>query len=154
MRENEAIEEFKEGLGLLRSGQARAALRHLRKAVTLNARNPFYLSYMGLALGAAEGDWDQAEDLCFTALRMTRNRPELYLNLAEVYRRAGKKEDAVWILMSGLEVTKRDARLQHALSQLGIRRPPLLAFLDRKNFLNRHLGRLRSRLSTAQRKRA
>jgi len=150
MAESEAFEQFTEGLTLLRAGEPRAALPHLRKAVALDAYDPFYWSYLGLALGMAQEEWAEAEDICLQALRMKRPKAELYLNLAEVYCHAGKRDDAVWILNRGLGLTMRDPRLQDALMRLGVRRPPVLAFLKRKNFLNRSLGRLRQRLQAGR----
>ncbi len=150
MSESDALKEFKEGLDALRT-YSRRALGHMKKAAELDKKNPFYLSYLGLALALADEKWAEAEDLCYTAVRMKRDQPQLYLNLAEVYTRAGKKEDAVWVLNNGLHLTKRDSRLARALRQLGVRRPPLLPFLDRKNFLNRHLGKLRRRVSKSRR---
>ena len=154
MSESEALKEFKEGMTSLREGLPRTALEHMKKALELDKNNPFYLSYMGLALAMTDTRFDVAENLCYKALKMKRGQPELYLNLAEVYRRAGKKEDAVWILNNGLECTKRDPRLAQALGKLGTRRPPILSFLDRKHFLNRQLGRLRRRVMGAHRQEA
>ena len=146
MSEPEAVKEFKEGLSLLRSNYARKALPHISRALELDNKNPFYLSYLGLALAAGEQKWEEAEDLCTAAVRMKRTQPELYINLSEVYRLEGKKEDAVAILTTGFQMTKQDARLAKALRKLGVRQPPLLTFLDRGHFLNRHLGKLRYRV--------
>jgi len=143
MAEDDAVDQFKHGLTLLWSGSPRAALVRFRTAVQMDAYNPFYLSYMGVAMGRAFGQWDAAEDACFQALKMERHNAELYLNMMEVYCQAGKRQDAVWILNHGLGLTRRDLRLQVALLRLGVRRPPLFSFLDRSNFLNRKLGRLR-----------
>ena len=146
MSESVAVKEFREGLTLLANGYAGKAMSHFARARQLDRNNPFYLSYQGLALAAAEQKWDEAEELCYTALRMHRTQVELYLNLAEVYRLAGKKSDAVETLTTGLKFTKRDPRLAQALRKLGMRRPPVLGFLDRQSFLNKELGRLRHRL--------
>ncbi len=122
MGDSEAMKEFKDGLAALRQISAGKALGHLKRAVQLDQENPFYLSYLGLALAKANRKWAEAEDLCYAALRMKRTHPELYLNLAEVYQGAGKKEDAVWVLQSGLQFTRRDARLARALRKLGVLR--------------------------------
>ncbi len=143
MSESVAVKEFREGLALLGNGYASKAMGHFARARELDRNNPFYLSYQGLALAASERNWDEAEELCYTALRMRRTQPELYLNLAEVYRLAGKKSDALETLCEGLRYTKSDPRLAQALKRLGERRRPVLPFLDRQNFLNRQLGRLR-----------
>jgi len=143
MSETEAVREFREGLQLLTNEYASKALVHFDKALELDQKNPFYLSYRGLALAAAQQKWDEAEELCDGALRMKRTQPELYLNLAEVYRLAGRRQDAIETLMRGLPMTKQDPRLKKVLAKFGVRRPPVLTFLDRTHFLNRKLGKLR-----------
>jgi len=151
MSESEALEEFWEGLALLRGGKARDALLHLHRSLRLDAGNAFYLSYLGLAIGTADGNWDRAEDLCQNALSMDWQQPDLYLNMAEVYRRTGKKDDAVWILKAGLQMTGHDGSLREALNRLGVRQPRVLTFLDRRHYLNRNLGKLRHFLLAARR---
>lgn len=147
MSENEAVKEFKEGLSNLGNGYATRALVNFNKALELDPKNPFYLSYVGVALGAAEQKWEQAEDLCLNALKMKRTQAELYVNLAEVYRLAGRKDEAIETLTNGLQMTKKDPRVWKALGKYGIRRPPVLTFLDRKHFLNRKLGKLREKFT-------
>jgi len=146
MSESEPINEFKKGLAALLSGQSRSAVPHLQKAFEHDAGNPFYVSYYGLALARTREDCARATWLCQAALRMKRDQPDLYVNLAEVYRRDGAPEDALWTLYSGLQFTRWDSRLVRALERMGVRRQPVLSFLDRKNFLNRQLGKLRHRL--------
>ena len=147
MSHPDALRHFKEGLELLDSHCAETALTRLKQAVELDPANPFYLSYMGLALARAGGKFHDAEKLCDDALGKQGNRAELYLNLAEVYRLGGKKDDAIETLITGLRFTRQDARLAEALDKLGRRQPPVLAFLDRKNILNLKLGKIRHRLS-------
>ena len=144
----EPLIEFKEGLAALQNGYSHAAVVHLQKAVEHDNHNPFYLSFYGLALAKSEHNWAKAEANCLAALKMKCNSARLYLNLAEVYRQAGELEDALYTLYNGLQFTKWDARLVQALQQLGIRRTPVLSFLDRKNLLNRQLGKLRHRLES------
>ncbi len=146
MSETEAMREFKEGMDLLRNAYALKALPHFCKAFELDRQNPFYRSYMGLALGKATGKWDEAEDVCQAAVRMKRTQPELYLNLAQVYCLAGRKEDAVETLETGLKLTRQDARLSAALQKLGLRRAAVVPFLARTNPVNRKLGKLRHRV--------
>ena len=150
MIQTELMGEFKTGLAALREGHVKSALVHLRKAVEYDNANPFCLSYYGLALAKAEHDWATAEDCCLAALRLERNQAHLYLNLGEVYRRAGELDNALATLYNGLQYTRWDPLLVRALEELGIRRQPVLSFLDRKHFLNRHLGDLRHRLDHRQ----
>lgn len=152
MNHPEALREFKEGMDLLQNNFPHQALLHFKRAAELDHVNPFYLSYLGLALATVEGNIPRGEDLCYDAVRKQRTQPELYLNLAEVYCLAGKREDAIETLIKGLKLTRQDARLAAALRQLGVRRSPVLSFLDRKHFLNVQLGRLRYRMVTARSK--
>jgi len=145
----EAEKVFKEGMTLFRSGYYGKAVAKFQEAVGLEKQNPTYISYLGLLVALAHKKYSEAEQLCHTALRMKRTETQSYLNLAEVYIQDGKKEDAVETLTIGLQYTKRDVRLTRALRKLGVRRPPVFPFLERKHFLNRHVGRLRYRVLQA-----
>ena len=105
----------------------------MKKAVDLDRNNPYYMSYLGVVLARSEQKWGEAERLCDTAVRMKRNQAQLYLNLAEVYATAGRREEAVEALQSGLKFARRDVRLTIAMNRLAERRPPVLTFLTRQN---------------------
>jgi Flp pilus assembly protein TadD len=143
MLDTEAFREFKTGLTFLRDNYATKALPHMRRAVDLDKNNPYYMSYLGVVLARSEGKWGEAERLCDSAVRMKRNQAQLYLNLAEVYATAGRKEDAVETLQAGLKFARRDVRLTIAMNKLTNRRQPVLSFLTRRHPLNRQLGLLR-----------
>lgn len=145
MLDTEAFREFKQGLTFLRSDYADKALPHMQRAVELDKNNPYYMSYLGVVLARSERRWGEAERLCDTAVRMKRNQAQLYLNLAEVYAAAGRREEAVEALQSGLKYARRDVRLSIAMNRLIQRRSPVVSFLSRKHFVNRGLGRLRHR---------
>ena len=145
MLDTEAFREFKLGLSFLRDDYAVKALPHMRRAVELDKNNPYYMSYLGVVLARSEEKWGEAERLCDAAVRMKRNQAQLYLNLAEVYATAGRKEDAVEALQSGLKFARRDVRLTIAMNRLAERRPPVFNFLARRHPLNRQLGILRHR---------
>ncbi len=146
MAEADAVTEFKEGMALLRNNYAGKAMPYFTRALQLDKTNPFYVSYLGVAMAAAERKWDEAEDLCLQALKMRRTQPELYLNLADVYRLAGRRQEQIDTLFQGLHMTKRDARIAEVLKHHGVRRNPVLPFLGRNNPLNRELGKLRYRV--------
>jgi len=139
----EAMRDFKLGVRLLRERSYARALFCFRRAAEAERNNPYFLSYFGLALALAERNWDDAIQLCEDAVRQKRSVAQLYLNLAEVYLRAGRKSDAVETLEVGSELAGRDVRVKRMLHFLGMRRPAVLPFLNRKHVLNRGLGRLR-----------
>ena len=139
----EAFQEFRSGLAFLRGGDAHRALPHLRSALDHEPSNPFYISYVGVAVAAAEQRWAEAEKLCHSAMRMNRRQAQLYLNLAEVYVGADRKQDAADVRARGLHYAPHDGRLKMALERLKLRRSAVLPFLPRQHPLNRNLGKLR-----------
>jgi Flp pilus assembly protein TadD len=145
MMDTEAFREFKTGLTFLRDRHADRALPHMKRAVELDKNNPYYMSYLGVVLARSEGKWGEAQRLCDTAVRMKRNQAQLYLNLAEVYSAAGRREEASETLESGLKFARRDVRLNMAMNKLTQRRAPVFRFLARRHPLNRHFGMLRHR---------
>jgi Flp pilus assembly protein TadD len=146
MPDSEAVTEFKLGVRLLRDGRPANALEHFRRAAELEPQNPYYMSFVGLSLARAEMKWSPALKLCEAALSMKRNEAQLYLNLAEVYVSAGRRDDALATLEKGLRCLARDVRLKRARKRLGNRRSPVLPFLDRQHFLNKRLGIWRHRI--------
>jgi predicted Zn-dependent protease len=139
----EAFQEFRAGLSYLRAGEASKALPHLQSALSEEPSNPFYISYMGVAIAAKDQKWAEAEELCRSAIRMNRRQAQLYLNLAEVYVAADRKQDAADTLARGLRYAPFDQRLKMGLDRLAIRRPPVLPFLSRTHVMNRNLGKIR-----------
>src|ERR1700685_4099866 len=145
MLDTEAFREFKQGLTLLRDNHAYRALPHMQRAAELDKNNPYYMSYLGVVLARSEKKWGEAEKLCDAAVRLKRNQAQLYLNLAEVYSNAGRKDDAVDALQAGLKYARRDVRLTIAMNRLTRRREPVLSFLNRQHPVNRQLGMIRHR---------
>jgi predicted Zn-dependent protease len=143
---SEGLRVFKNGVKMLRGNAPHSALVYFRKAVEQEPHNPYYISFLGVALARAEGKWQEAEKLCQEALRIRRQQPQLYANLAEVYLRACRRDQAVDALLEGLHYSPSDLRLNRMLAELGVRREPVLSFLPRNHLLNRGLGRLRHRL--------
>ena len=145
MMDTEAFREFKQGLTFLRDNYAIKALPHMKRAVELEKNNPYYMSYLGVVLARSEHKWGEAEKLCDGAVRLKRNQAQLYLNLAEVYATAGRRDEAVEALQAGLKFARRDVRLNIAMNKLIQRRSPVFSFLSRRHPLNRQLGMLRHR---------
>ena len=138
--------EFAECLRHLHDEHKGTALAHIRRALKAEPQNPFFLSYVGMLCAVAEKRYVAGEKLCREALEIKCNHAQLYLNLAEVYRHAGRHGDAIKTLQKGFVSTGRDLRIRMALEKIGGRRPPMLSMLGRGHSLNRLLGRLRHRM--------
>jgi Flp pilus assembly protein TadD len=152
MPDDSGLDDFKQGVSLLRKGHSSEALEHLRRAAELKQQNPHYLSFLGLSVARAQGKWTAAVELCKTAINMKRNEAQFYVNLAEVYVSAGRRDRAVETLDTALIYCKTDARITRMRGKLHKRRSPVLPFLKRGNLLNRSLGKLRHRVLKRLRK--
>jgi tetratricopeptide (TPR) repeat protein len=138
--------EFREGLELLKNEYPDKALLKLRRAFESDKRNPYYISFLGLSIARAEQDWEQALDLCETAVQLNRKEIKFHLNLIEVYALAGWREKALRKLDNASMLFGDDARLKRFRAKVVERRTPVLPFLGRSHFLNRELGKLRYRM--------
>ena len=143
--ELDATDEFKQGVKLLKNGYPKKAVEHFRRALESQKQNPYYLSFLGLSLGHAERKWEEASEMCETAVQLRRKEMQFHLNLADVYAAAGRREKAMDTLDIALELFGQDERLMLARGHVEMRRSPILPFFDRDHFLNRRLGKLRHR---------
>ena len=143
--ELDLVDEFRQGLKALKNGYPQKALVHMRTAFESEKHNPFYLSFLGLAIARAERKWDRASELCEIAVQLRRNECQFHLNLAEVYALSGRREKALNTIDAALANFGRDARLVKARSRVEKRRIPVLPFLTRDHFLNRTFGKMRHR---------
>jgi len=147
MAEFVALTSFKEAVQLLKGGYSNKALVELRRCVEIDSANPYYLSFLGLAIARSEKKWAEATKLCETALQLKRKELQLHLNMAEVYVAAGQRENAIETLDRARESFGPDVRLMKARSRIEKRRSPIVPFLPRQNALNKSLGKLRHRVS-------
>jgi tetratricopeptide (TPR) repeat protein len=138
--------EFREGVELLKNEYPEKALLKLRRAFESGRRNPYYISFLGLSIARAEQNWEQALDLCETAVQLKSKEIKFHLNLIEVYARAGWREKALRKLDNASKVFGQDAQLKRARAKLVERRAPVLPFFGRSHFLNRKLGKSRHRI--------
>lgn len=146
MPDTSALADFKEGIRLLQEGFPTDAYERFHRALELEKHNPYYLSFLGVSMGRAEHRWDTAVDLCKTALKMKRNEAQFHLNLAEVYSRAGNRDDAIEVVDQALTCFRGDARFKRVREDLGRRRSPVFSLLEREHVLNRFFGKIRHRI--------
>jgi tetratricopeptide (TPR) repeat protein len=148
-KEATAEELFDRGMRLIEARHDHDALRNLKKSYQMNPDSSRCLSYLGLALAYAEKRYREAEELCQLAIRKEFYHPEYYLNLGRVYLHANHKKRAIWVFRKGLEVDKSDVRLRRALENLGQRAQPVIKFLPRAHIMNRTLGKVRQKVTSA-----
>jgi tetratricopeptide (TPR) repeat protein len=140
------LSEFKEGVKFLKNNYPEKALVKLQSAFDSDKRNPYYTSFLGVSVARAQGNWDQASELCETAVQLNPKEIQFHLNLAEVYALAGQRERAIHKLDYAMGIFGNDSRLKRARSKVEKRRNPVLPFFERGHFFNRKLGKLRHRI--------
>lgn len=136
--------DFIEGQRLLRKGNLPGALVCFKAAnqatIDHHALASLYMSYLGLTqvmLNDVSG-----LNLCRRAAQEETHRGDVFENLARAELRLGHRRQACDALRRGLKLDKTHTGLRDLRSEIGMRRPPTLAFLDRDNPLNRFLGKL------------
>lgn len=138
--------DFECGKALLNDGRSFEALPFIERAYAEEPLNPEYQSYYGLVMALERGQVRLSIDLCREAVDRARERPELYLNLARVHLKAGRKADAFDALQDGLRCDPQNEGLKALAAGFGTRRPPFFRNLPRGHVLNKYLGRLASML--------
>lgn len=132
------------GRAALLAGDPKTALGALREAHALAPDHAQIRSALGLSVALAERDFEQARALCESAAKQEFFNPELYLNLAKVYLSVGRRPEALRYLRRGQMIDPGHAEIRQAISELGLRRLPILPFLPRRHVVNRMLGSVRS----------
>ena len=138
--------EFREGVEFLKNHYPEKAVGKFKVALERDKYNPYYISFLGLAIARAEQKWVEACELCERAVQVRPKEIQFHLNLAEVCALAENRGKALDVLDKAMLLFGNDSRLKRARKKVDSRRAPLLPFLDRGNFLNRGLGRLRHRV--------
>jgi tetratricopeptide (TPR) repeat protein len=139
-----ALEEGKQAFA---ARDVAAAHHAFERAHRRDPRHPEAMSWYGLTLVLVERNSNLGVMLCDQALRAAGPEPDLLLNVARVHLALKQRERAVRAVQRGLDLWPGDPRFAAARDAIGIRRPPVLGFLPRKNTLNRVLGKLRHRWS-------
>lgn len=134
------------GRDLLGAGHHREALACFEEVLRLEPADAAALSHRGLCLGLYEGRAADGIADCRRAVDLEFYRADHYLNLGRVLLAAGRKREAVQTFRQGRTVDPRHPAILRELEGLGVRRRPVVPWLPRGHFLNRHLGRFRARL--------
>jgi hypothetical protein len=105
-------------------------------------RTPHLNSYLAYCLARERKSYSEAIELGTGAVNEQPGNLVLYRNLAKVYILAGQRNNSLKILR---QATKRgrDEQIMRLIKKLGIRKEPVLPFLQRGNPINIFLGKLR-----------
>ncbi len=139
------------GLRSLERGNLLEALAYFEATLKLQEKDAVspnrarYVSYYGYCLAAALGRTREGLELCARAASSDLFCPEIYLNLARVHLIAEDRRNAWKALVRGLSLDPGHKDIRAEMRKMGLRRRPVLKFLDRAHPLNRAVGKMVSR---------
>ena len=140
-----------EAKNFLKTKNKRAALRVLNEALEHYPDDPFILSYYGCLEAVANKNYTHGIETCHMALETQKRGvpfgqeffyPVFYLNLGRAYLAAGKKEEALGAFNKGIKLDGENKDLIWELKKLGMRKKPVVPFLNRSNPINKYIGML------------
>ena len=152
MLNQSAEESYAKGLKALSSGRRTEAMAMFEAAIEIERRrSPVrpqsrYFSYYGLCLALERNEIHEALRYCREAVTLENYNPDIRCNLGRVLLRAGRRREAYQCFKRGLELDSDHENCLRSLRFMGLRRRPILPFLDRSNVFNKYLGKLRHRL--------
>ncbi len=132
------------GLEALEQNNTVAALSFLERAHRLE-KTPITCSSLAYCMAKERGQFKQAFALCEEAIEKEPDSAAHYLNLGRIHILAGNRAEAITAFREGMK-HNLDDRIIAELATLGIRKPPVIPFFKRANFLNKYLGMIFKRL--------
>ena len=145
------------GVELVRTGRYVDAIEPLEQAMAYSINDPTAYSYsrslrsyFGVAMALGRGDVARGRKLCEEAISDGTLNVELYVNLARVYLKSGRKDLAVEAIDTARAIDAKNPVANAILKRLGERQSPVFPFLHRSHPINVVVGKLRHRWRSAQ----
>ncbi len=110
-------------------------------------RDPRVRAFLAASRSMVNGRVREGVVACIEAIRGAFYIPDLYCALGVLLLRVGDRGKAYAAFQRGLRLDPRHGGIRARIRDMGERRGPVLAFLDRANPANRVLGRVRAQLS-------
>lgn len=142
----------------MRDGNLKAALGSAREALANFPSDPFFLSYAGYLMAIVENKSLEGAIMCEEAVIILKKSRSadiafflqlFYLHLGKVHLRAERKLPAISAFLEGLKYDSRNHELLSGIQVFGLRKAPVVPFLQRSNPINKYLGKLRHELQRA-----
>jgi tetratricopeptide (TPR) repeat protein len=136
---------------LLKRKKYESALKLVAAALEQYPDEPILLSYHGYLEALVHKNYTQGINTCLKAREMVLEKaisgrdffnPILYLNLGRAYLAAGSKEDAFEAFRMGLIFGNENEDLLCEIREIGMRRKPIVPFLQRSNPVNKYIGKV------------
>jgi tetratricopeptide (TPR) repeat protein len=139
-----AQKEFDQAQLELERDNVLSALGCLERALAI-WDDPHWYSRLGYCVAKERGHLTRAFELCRTAIELDPKNPIHYLYLGKVHQIAANQYEALQALRQGMSLGGTP-EIQQVLDTLGVRKPPAIPALSRRNPLNKYLGKILVRL--------
>jgi len=138
------IEQALNGIEEAKRGNTNLGLQLLKDAVAIHDL-PEAKAWHGYCLARENNNFKLGISQCKEARQKRPRSSEIYLALGRTYLLAGLRASAIRTLQQGLKLDNNQ-EIYRLLASIGIRKPPVFRFLDRKNRFNVISGRLLQRI--------
>lgn len=139
----------------LRKNDKQSALEAVKGTLGLFPSDLYFLSHYGYLIAAVEKRVKEGYRICDDALKaLSRSQsldkaffyPIFYLNFGRTCILANRRMAAIAAFQDGLKYDRTNKELLSEMNLIGVRKPPVIPFLDRNNPINKQMGKLRHRL--------
>ncbi|MBI4822980.1 MAG: tetratricopeptide repeat protein [Nitrospirae bacterium] len=113
-----AEKNFKQAIGLIKSGDFVSAVKILKEAVEISPDNPEYWNYLSLSMSKIPQGLQEAEGAMLEAIRLEPTSSEYYANLGLLYLKAKRMDEAKKQFHKALALDPDNQRAKKALSQI------------------------------------
>lgn len=142
-------DQIRHAMALFHGGRYAHCLSEVRKLEDQAANDPRVAALLGACNALVSGRLRPGIERCAELIQQTFYLPDLYCTLGVLLLKSRRRAQAYQVFCKGLRIDPQHRALQSHVRDMGLRRPPVLRFLDRTHPANRALGHLRSRLARA-----
>jgi tetratricopeptide (TPR) repeat protein len=111
-----AEDQYQRGVEEFRKGNYSGAVEAFHQATKFDPNKTRYWSYLSLSLSKIPNGLNDAEDALLQAIKLEPNNVEHYVNLGQIYIKAGMKEDAYNQFVKALEINPENIKAQKGLT--------------------------------------
>ena len=144
-----AENQIQKAMALFHGGRYAHCLSEVRKVETAATDDPRAAALLVACNALVSGQLRPGIERCAALIEQTFYIPELYCTLGVLLVKSRRRAQAYQVFRKGLKLDPQHRALHSHIREMGLRRRPVLRFLDRTHPANRALGLLRARLAPA-----
>ncbi|MDF1552584.1 MAG: hypothetical protein P1P84_05950 [Deferrisomatales bacterium] len=141
--------QIQNAMALFHGGRYAHCLSEVRKVEATAADDPRVAALLGACNALVSGRLRPGIERCSELIEKTFYIPDLYCALGVLLVKSRHRDQAYQVFRRGLQIDPHHRALHSHIRDMGLRRRPVLRFLDRTHPANQALGLLRARLIPA-----